>query len=163
LTGTDFLCSMLALRAWNEGGMDGLNGSLAVAFVFRNRVRAGWDSGNWHEVLKNYRNYSATLPSPLLLGPIPDDIPDPTRNFAFSTLVSEIGGIFNGTKEDTITVSQRQFVPGQSVLSLGAQPLPALYYGRLSLINSEWFLKEISQNTDKHRLIAQVGSLSFWN
>lgn len=157
MTGSDFLCSMLALRAWNDGGAaDGLNGALAVAFVQRNRVRSGWESGNWNDVLRKHHQWSATSEH------YPDDIPDPTRNFAFSTLISEVGAVFNGTKEDRITVSSREIPTGYSSISLGAPPPVSLYYGRLNMISNPWFLEEISRNVDKHKLIAQVGSLSFW-
>jgi len=143
---------MLALRCWQHGREDGLEGMLGIAFVYRNRVRAGWESGDWIRVLQNYRNAAATE------YPASDEIPDP-RTVTFTPLIQTITAIMNGTATDDITVGKNFAYGGGSILSV--TPPPALYYGQLNDINREWFLEEISRNPT-HQRIANVGSLFFW-
>jgi hypothetical protein len=152
MTGQDFIGSMLALRAWEDGREDGLSAMLAIAFVFRNRVRAGWETGDWIKVLQNYKNSAATERPPS------DEIPDP-RALVFQQLLQQMSGIISGSIKDEITVTQPLAYGGGSILSIA--PPPALYYGRLNEINREWFLENISRNP-AHQRTANVGTLFFW-
>ena len=152
MTGSDFIGAMLALRAWKDGREDGLSGMLGIAYVFRNRVRAGWESGNWISVLQNYQNAAATEKPPT------EDIPDP-RTLQFQQLLECITGIMNGTAKDDITVLKNPAFGSGSVLSIA--PPPALYYGRLNEINRDWFLEKIARDP-AHQRTASVGTLFFW-
>jgi len=146
--GSSFIAAELARLAWLDGNEEGLNGMLACAFTIRNRVRAGWFSGNWIDVLSNHRNYSSKIE------PYPDTLPDP-RVYSFQCLLQEIDAIFSGQKTDDVTIA------AQSVL---ATPAPlALYYARLDQITSEHFLTEISRRPEIHQRVAQVGMLTFFS
>jgi hypothetical protein len=150
MVGADFIMAQLALKAWQDGHQDGLNGMMAVAFTIRNRVRAGWFGGDWIQVLSHHNDWSAT-------DFVPSELPDP-RQPAFKALLQEVNGIFYGIREDDITVYNLE----DSVLAV--KPSPALYYARLSDPNiKEWFLTNISRNHEQHKLIAQVGTLYFFN
>lgn len=146
MTGSDFLCANLAMLAWRDGFSEGLNGMLAVAHTIKRRVDAGWYNGDWASILSNHKKWSARVE------PYSEEIPDP-RIYSFQCLLQEVNGIFNGSKQDDITV------PAQSVLS---RPAPgALYYGRLDQITNEWFLNEISRKPELHPRVANVGMLVF--
>jgi len=82
-------------------------------------------------------------------------LPDP-KNFAFRTVLQEVNNIFSGARVDDVTVTVTN-----SVLSI--PPSPALYYGKLNEIDRPWFLENISRAHDKHKIVAQVGMLHFWN
>jgi hypothetical protein len=156
MLGENFIKSLLALRAWQDGGQDGLSGCLAVCFVIRDRVRQGWYSGDWLQLLANHRQYSWTD------APYSDELPS-TRNYAFDLLLKEIDGIFSGTRENDITQPRDALSSVFSFNNAPAKPV-ALYYGRLNDPNiREWFCESITRNTDNHRLIATVGSLSFFS
>jgi hypothetical protein len=147
MTGTDFLCSNLALLAWRDGFSEGLNGMLAVAHTIKRRVDAGWYNGDWASVLSNHKKWSARTE------PYSEEVPDP-RIYSFQCLLQEVNGIFNGSRQDDITV------PKDTVLS---RPAPgALYYGRLDAITSEHFLLEIARKPELHPRVAQVGMLTFF-
>jgi hypothetical protein len=159
--GADFIKAQLTLISWRDGGSEGLNGALACAFTIRNRLRAGFYGSDWIALLSHHQDYAASSVSPQY------DLPDP-RNYAFNQLLQQIDGIFAGTTEDDITAPSKLFSGGPvgQVEHSFAQPSPppALYYGRLNDINiREWFLESISRNTEQHRLIATVGSLSFFS
>ena len=153
----DYIKAQLATTAWRDGGHEGINGASAVALVIRNRVRAGWFNGDWLAVLSHHQDYAAVH------NPYSHELPDP-RNYGFGRLLQEIDGIFSGTREDDIlTPNQTLMGPVVTFDNQPARPV-ALYYGQLDDPNlREWFLESISRNTDSHRLIASVGSLSFFS
>lgn len=148
----DFLKSFLALRAWQDGYEEGLNGMMAVAFAIRDRVRAGMYGGNWVQVLSHHSEWSAKLERPS------DDLPDP-NNYAVRGLLQSIDGIFNGSTPNTITMAQD---PATNFISLAPAPQPPLYYGRLDKITNPWFLETICRDHDKHKRVASVGMLTFF-
>lgn len=157
----DFIKSQLCLQAYRDAAVDGLNGMLAVCFCLRYRQRAGWFGGDWLQILAHHRDYAAVNAPPQF------DLPDP-RNYAFGLLIQEIDGIFSGRREDDILAPNKLFsggLVGQMDHSFAQpSPPPALYYGRLSDPEiRDWFLDNISRATDKHSLIATVGSLSFFS
>lgn len=154
MTGQDFISSMLALRAWRDGHEDGLNAMLGIAHVYRNRVRAGWHSGDWIKVLEYHFEASPTD------GDAEDavTIPDP-REHAFHSLLAEIPKIISGQAKDEFTTATNLAFGGGSVLSIA--PARALYYGRLEAITSPWFLEHIARNPD-HKRIASIGTVFFW-
>lgn len=147
MTGSDFLCSQLALLSWRDGFTEGLSGMTAVAHTIKRRVDAGWYNGDWTSVLSNHRKWHFRAE------PYSEEVPDP-RVYSFQCLLQEVNGIFNGSIQDTITV------PKESVLS---RPVPgALYYGRLDQITNDWFLENISRKPELHPRVAQVGMLYFF-
>lgn len=151
----EFLMAELARISYLDGRTEGINGCLAVAFTLRNRVRLGWEGGNWSRVLSSVPKYRATDK------PQSTEVPDP-GDYLFRTVLQEINGVFTGVTEDRITVAG-DLISTSISNSVGLTPSPVLFYGRLDDISREWFLKEISQNTGSHRLIAQVGTMAFFN
>lgn len=148
MNGSDFLTAQLALKGWQDGRNEGIAGMKAVCFCIRNRVRAGFYSGDWAAVLSNHQQWSATIepPSPT--------IPDP-RDPAFRALLQDVTGIFSGQLEDNITIMAGS--------ALAVAPPVALYYGYLDKITSETFLNDISRRFDLHKRVAQVGQLVFFS
>lgn len=156
MLGEHFLKSQLALTAWRDGKDDGLSGMLGVCFVIRDRVRAGWYNGDWLSLLAHHREYSWTD------APYSDELPS-TRNYAFDLLLKEIDGVFAGTRENDVTQPQEALSTVFQFQNMAAKPV-ALYYARLSDPQIRpWFVENISRVVDKHRLIASVGSLSFFS
>jgi hypothetical protein len=150
VTGSEFLTAQLALKAWQDGRGEGIAGLKLVAFCIRNRVRAGFYGGDWDKVLSHHQEWSSTLELP------DQNLPDP-REPAFRAFLQEVDGIFSGRVEDNVTIK-----PGGAVQQLSAAPPVALYYARLDSITNPWFLQNISQNVEQHRIIGNVGSLHYW-
>lgn len=155
MLGSDFVKSQLALRGWQDGAAEGLSGMLAICFVLRNRVRAGWYNGDWVSVLSHHQDYAAADKVYSL------ELPDP-RNYAFGLLLQEVDGIFAGSREDDVTQ------PANKTWLIKAQDQPdrpiALYYARLDDPNiKESFLETITRNHDNHKMVAQVGLLHFFS
>jgi hypothetical protein len=146
MNGSEFIKSILALRAYRDAGDQGLDGMMAICFVFRNRVNSGWWGGDWIQTLAHHLDASAYKTEST-------SIPD-TRNYAFQTLLQEIDGIFGGSSKDYITA------PKESILAI---PPRALYYAKLNEIDNPWFLETISRNHAEHHQIAQVGALTFFS
>lgn len=156
MTGTDFIAGQLALKAWQDGYPEGLNGMLAVAFTIRNRVRAGWYGGDWLQVLSHHQEYAATLALPS------QTLPD-IRVYSINALLQEITGIVNGTREDNITIKRDEY----ATFRPGSRPV-ALYYGHTDKIDNPWFLEEIcrAKNDDgtmRHERVANMATLTFWS
>jgi hypothetical protein len=148
MQGSSFIAAELARLAWLDAHEEGLLGMLGVCFTIRNRVRAGWFSGNWVEVLSNHRTYSAKTE------PYPDTVPDP-RVYAFQCLLQDIDAIFSGQRVDDVTI------PANPSFAIQAYK-PALYYGRLDQITNPWFLENIARQPEIHPRVAQVGMMYFF-
>jgi hypothetical protein len=144
--GQEFVKALLALRAYRDAAPEGLNGMMAVCFVYRNRVEAGWWGGSWIEVLKHHTDVS------FLTHNDETDIPDP-RNYAFQCLLQEVDGIFNGTREDDIST------PKTSILAVKLKPF---YFAKLDQISNPWFLENIARNPE-HKRMSQVGGLTLFS
>lgn len=162
MTGSSFLSGQLARIAWLDGGQEGLNGALGCAFTIRNRVRAGWFNGTWAEVLSNHMKWSHSST------PQPSSVPDP-NNYAFQRLLQEIDGIFNGTREDDITIALDPITKYMRVgnqrageLTVAAAKPVVLYYAAPANITNKWFEENICRNPD-HAMLATIGSLFFWS
>lgn len=148
---SQFISAQLARLAWLDGHEDGTNAMLGCAFVIRNRIRAGWHGGQWHEILSNHHKYSAKVEL------YPDTIPDP-RGFAFMSFLQQVDQIFSGALDDFVTIKQ----DGDWKYVMSVAPPVAMYYGRLNDITNDWFLQNIARKGDEHPRIAQVGQLFFF-
>jgi hypothetical protein len=148
MTGSDFICGQIALKAYQDGFSEGLDGMRAICHVLKNRVDAGWWGGSWIDVLSHHRDYSYRVE------PYPDTLPDP-RVYSFQCLLQEVNRIFNGSQPDDI------LVPANPSFASHVYK-PALYYGRLDQITSDHFLDDISRRPDIHPRISQVGMLFFF-
>lgn len=152
MTGNDFLAATLAYFSWRDGFDHGLSGMLAISFVIRNRIRAQWYGGSWSEVLSHHQEWSSKIE------PYPPTIPDP-RSHSFQMLLHEVTDIYNGVREDNITIARDSI---RQSINIGPSPAPALYYGCLNEISNPWFSEHISSKPQEHPRIASVGMLSFF-
>lgn len=146
-----FVTSLLALKCWQDGRDEGLNGMLGIAFTIRNRIRASWYGGSWVDVLAHHKEWSATLESP------GDALPDP-RVYSFTVFLQQVDQIFSGALDDFITIKK----DGEWRTVLSAAPPVALYYGYLNNISNPWFRENISLKGEQHPRIATVGGLTFF-
>lgn len=145
MTVQDVIRVELAMLAWREARhYGGINNMLAVAFVVKNRVDAGWLGGDWMQIIANHEQWSARLvTAPALQGetqmaPVPDFHDPDVRD-----LIVEVDGIFDGTAEDTFTDG-------------------ALYYCELDRVERPWFLQNVVRRPDAHARVATVGPVSFF-
>lgn len=152
MTTSDFVIGQLALRAWRDGHSEGLNGMLAVAYCFRNRIRAGWWNSSWLDVLAHHREVSYKTE-------LEDDSMPEAGDYAFHVLfLQQLDGIFDGSSPDTITTSPDLPPP----LSPQYVAPVSLFYGRLDQITSTKFLLDIARNPE-HKRVASVGALTFFS
>lgn len=145
MTSETYVRAQLATLAWREGYQDGgINNSLAVAFVIKNRVRAGW--GDWLDLIQRHAIWSSRNADELDTTSHPD-----AREPNFQLLLQQIDGVFDGSMPDKLTVAPK----------LG-DSRPGLYYGKLNNISREWFLENIVRNPESHPRTSQVGEVIFF-
>lgn len=150
---SDYIKAELCRLAYLDGHTEGLNGTLAVMFTFRNRVRNGWWNGDWCQVLAHAEDVSYKVE------PYAHLIPDPAKDYSFFLALQLVDGIFDGTTEDNITVSRDSLPPPLSPQYVA--PV-ALYYARLDQITNPWFLEDICRKSTLHPRIAKVGAIDFF-
>lgn len=138
MTPDQFTCAHLALFAWQRGQRNATNGILAMAFIVRNRARAGWYGGDWLEIIGNDYLTSPYREPELVVGAFPD-----TREPGFLRALQSIESVYDGTEPDPMTKG-------------------ALYYAELNLVSSDWFKQNILGDPQKHWRIAQVGTLTLF-
>jgi spore germination cell wall hydrolase CwlJ-like protein len=136
-TVSDFTKSLLAILMWREDSSDGLQGMTAVGLVVRNRVLAGWNGGDWCQVMEAHNQFSSMV----IVGD-PNTIrwPDP-RDPKFQAVLRKADSIFDGSEFD---------------ITGGAK-----YYANLSTANSTWFSINIIQSAD-HPRVGTVGQHTFF-
>ena len=145
MTPDSFVKAQLALLCWkNAPGGKPFSMLQCLAFIERNRVRAGWMGGDWLAVIGNDPAYSAYSGNghaysagtgPVALAEFPD-----LRNEIFQKFLWEVDRIYDNSREDPMTEG-------------------ALWWGETNKINRPWFLENISR---KHERVAQVGAVTLW-
>src|SRR5437763_4895121 len=91
------LVSFAAEEGMRYGGADC---TLAVAQVLANRVRAGWQGGEWEKVIRDAPNYRGTeYPEPFEINP---------RDLTFRSLLQRIDEIYHGTAGDSLVNSETE-------------------------------------------------------
>jgi hypothetical protein len=125
------LAALCHREAAHHGGHDNM---LAVAFVFRNRHRAGWHGGNWMELLAYCNEYAATI--------YPPSVPD-LRDINFRMLLQQIDDVFSGLAPDKYTEG-------------------ALYYAELNRVERPWFRTDVLSDPERHPRVATVGNVSLF-
>jgi hypothetical protein len=93
---SDYVIAILANAMWNERSQDSILGMTACGLVIRNRVLAGWESGDWIANIKNYPKYDA---NPATEPQIPE-IGDPIRNDLFRRCLGIAANIYSGLERD---------------------------------------------------------------
>jgi hypothetical protein len=135
MTPDNYIKARLATFAHDEaqhhGGIDCM---LAVAFVVRNRVRAGWRGGNWMEVIESHDEVAATI--------YQHSAPD-LRNINFRLLLAQVDDIYSGLAPDRYTEG-------------------ALYYCELNHVERQWFKDNVLKDLQTHERCATVGNISFF-
>ena len=136
MTWDNFLKGQLMGVAVREGlRHGGINNSMAIAHVMRNRVHAGWHGGDWLQVLTNTQQ---------ALGTVYEETPkiDP-RSVEFRSILQRIDDVYNGSSEDLITDG-------------------SLYYCELHNVNRPWFQAQILADPTNHPRLASCGPVTFF-
>lgn len=138
----------LVQLAWREAHQyGGLDNQIAVMMVIRNRVRAGWHSGDWLQVLQNHSLYEAHTPTT----PV-HEYPD-VRDPIFLRLLQLVDGVYDGSMQDVLTTSPKPAM---------GEARGGLFYADQNNITREWFLENISRNPVSHPRTSQVGQVIFF-
>lgn len=136
MTPDAFVKAQLATLAYDEANHTGsLDSMRAIAFIIRNRVRAGWSAGNWNRVMNFAWRHSC-------FEPIAQDSGPSLESEIFRRLLIGIDEIYDGSAEDTMTEK-------------------GLYYcdSTRGLPVRDWFAKTIVQDPTNHPRVAQVGMI----
>lgn len=119
-------------EAFEAGGADNM---LAVAFVLRNRVAAGWHGGDWMKVLEHadtVRGNEKTFARDVDL-----------RDGSIKAFLQQIDDIYSGAAEDELTAG-------------------ALYYAELHKVADQGFLENVVRKPSSHPRVATVGLTAFF-
>jgi len=129
------LMDLVITEAYASGGVEPM---LAVAQVLANRVKAGWQGGDWLRVIETAGDYRGTEQ--------PHVHPE-TREGNFRELLRRIDDVYHGTADDA---------------NVNNDTGKSLYYAELHNINREWFQEHILSDLDSHPRLATVGQLTFF-
>lgn len=124
-------------EAYNSGGVEPM---LAVAQVLANRVKAGWQGGDWLRVIDSAPDYRGTV-QPGVFTRI-----DP-REGNFRELMRRVDDVYHGIADDT---------------NVNNDSGSSLYYAELHNINRDWFTDHILSDLESHPRLATVGQLTFF-
>jgi len=138
MTGLEFEKSIVALACWREMRGDGVNAMLAVAFVLRNRARAGWNGGS---IYQNAIKLNQISSMSVLGDRNTIKYPDP-RDPDFQTVLHKIDAIYEGATDQ---------------ITNGAK-----YYAVLTDATSGWFFENIVNKPAEHPRVAQIGKTTFF-
>lgn len=149
MTQHDINRAALAMYAARAAGPRGsLEQMKAIAFCLRNRVRQGWDEGDWLKVVENADEYLANP-----AGPLAKLDPD---NRSFQRLIRDV---------DEIYFSRRDFQKdpsGDQMPSLEEAIGKATYWAFIDQPFQPWFLANIVQHPEDHHQKAQMGVMLFF-
>lgn len=137
----------LFMLSWREGARHGgLANMLAVAFVVRNRVKAGWHGGDWLAVIADHaihRGEQATgNRQQATAEKTQKNYPD-FHDEVIRDLLGWMDAVFDGAREDLWTEG-------------------ALYYSQLELPQRKWFVDNIVRKPEEHPRVATVGPVSLF-
>jgi hypothetical protein len=143
-----FVKAQLALLCWrNAPAGKPFTSMKALAFLVRNRVKAGWMGGDWLAVIAEDPAYAAHVPNGQYYSSMAphtrlDSFPD-LRNDLFQRFLWEVDRVYDGTAGDTMTEG-------------------ALWWAELDKIDRPWFLEHIARRPEDHPRVAQVVTLTLW-
>lgn len=136
MTSDDYIKSKLADLCWQEGHeYGGINNMLAIGFMMRNRVHAGWLGGDWLACIAEYYINAEGEKRP-------SSTPN-LRDPMFRELLAKIDGVYEASAADKMTQG-------------------ALYCADLNKISRQWFVDNIVRKPEEHKRIAQVGPVYFF-
>lgn len=123
---------------------------LGIAHIIKNRVDAGWESGDWFKVLYNVPVHSANNITDMDFRSLPD-----LWDASFRWLYSECERVYDGAL-DTVTVSaDPRKVGGRGM------PQRALFYASLQNLTRDWFTEKIIKEPS-HQPTATAGTVTFF-
>lgn len=125
---------------------------LAVAWVIANRVRAGWQGGDWLKVLSYAPIHSASESSEMLSHTMPE-VWEPTWRW----VTARVEDIYDGTAQDTVTLTPSKEalavnLPGSDNREVNQQK-PSFFYANLNMPIRDWFLEKIIRSADHPRTV----------
>ena len=135
MTTDTFVKAQLAMFAYDEANHTGsLDSMRAIAFIIRNRVRAGWSGGDWNRVMNfawRHSCFERYVPENCSL-----------ESDIFRRFLIEVDEIYDGTAEDTMTEK-------------------GLYYCDVTRGRPvrDWFAATIVRDPANHPRVAQVGMI----
>ena len=136
MTTDTFVKAQLAAFAYTEANHTGsIDAMLAVCFIVRNRVRAGWAGGDWNRVINFAAQHAAYEVDTQQHGPS-------LESEIFRRLLLQVDEIYQGTMQDNLTETK------------------GLYYCDATERRRpmrEWFVTRIVRDPYNHPRIAQVG------
>lgn len=139
MTTETFTKAQLALLCWRNAPEKNLNVLKALAFVVRNRVRAGWHGGEWLAVIANDYLYGYRA---LGVPPLEQEFPD-LRGDTFQRFLWEVDRIYDGSAGDPLSEG-------------------ALYWAPAGYPLREWFEQKITRQPEEHPRVAQVAQVMLW-
>ncbi len=141
MTADEFIKGIAALLAWREEELNGVNGMLSVLFVVRNRVKAGWNGGDWGKIIEGHNQFSSMT----VLGDKRTVAYPDVREPSFQRVLQEIDAIYSGETADTLTNG-------------------ALYYYNRGpgVTPGGWFERTILANPKRFPRTATVGSTIYF-
>lgn len=128
---SDYVVSALATLMYNEPHDDLVLGMTLCGLVVRNRVLAGWESGQWLRLIEVHDKYRFDGKPPRVL-----KFGDPHHDLLFRRCLAIAENIYNGKERD---------------ISEGA-----LWYGRLNECSDE-FKEKICRQMSDHPMVATIG------
>lgn len=136
----NFVKARLAAYAYKEMQACGYKSMLAVAFILRNRVRAGWGN-DWNTCLNNAPRFSAFEPRS-------ETIVDLTGS-DLQKLLSDIDEVYSGSRGDNLTEG-------------GLYYYDTLRQDGKDGAQHKWFVEKIVQDAKSHPRVAQVGMVHIY-
>jgi hypothetical protein len=156
---SSLVCAELSLFAFREGerlapGSD--DAKHAIAFIFSNRVKAGWQGSDWLKLLENAHLHSASEPHEMLTMKMPD-----IWSHSWKVLSRLVDDIYAGMAQDNLT-----FTPSKTELAANLpgsdranQSRPSFFYANLNMPIRPWFIEKIIQKRDDHPVTVNVRPL----
>ena len=137
---SDYCISALATLMWNESHEDKILGMQVCGLIVRNRVLAGWESGQWLTLISNHDKYHLrgdSEPRVMKLG-------DPHHDDMFRRCLAIAENIYNGRERD---------------ITADHEGNGALWYGKLNECSEE-FKEKIVRQMQAHPMISTIGRIS---
>jgi hypothetical protein len=134
MTTEQYIKARLATWAMKEAapwGGDNLNCMLGMAFVIRNRVRAGWHGGDWLAVIEHSDDAAARIAPPYSPN---------LRVLTVKQFLQQVDDIYSGELRDDISQG-------------------GVYYAELDNIEQEWFLEKICRDSAHHPRVGQIAQM----
>jgi hypothetical protein len=152
---SEIVVSQLAFLAFREGrrlAPGSRPAALGIAHVMRNRIEAGWVSGEWMKLIADVPIHSSSLIEEIDWSSYVDIF-----DSSFRWLHGQCVAIYDGTLKDDVTIAaDPKKAGGQGI------PKRALFYANLQLPMRPWFKENIVQRRDEHPTTADAGTVTFF-